>query len=80
MGHGRVVDPRPPAGRAVTLVPSGTGAGAILVHDADLLGDAALTGALAAAASLQATRERLRLELQTQVDEVARSRDRLLVA
>ena len=79
-GQGDLVDPRPPAGRAVTLVPSGTGAGAVIVHDAGLVGDAALSQALAAAASLQATRERLRLELQRQIDEVARSRDRLLVA
>jgi signal transduction histidine kinase len=79
-GQGRAVDTQPPPGRAVTLVPGGTGGGAILVHDPDLLGDAALTSALAAAAALQATRERLRLELQAQVNAVARSRDRLLVA
>ena len=79
-GQGDLVDPRPPVGRAVTFVPSGIGAGAVIVHDAGLVGDAALSQALAAAASLQATRERLRLELQRQIDEVARSRDRLLVA
>jgi signal transduction histidine kinase len=79
-GQGGLVDPRPPAGRAVTFVPSGTGAGAIIVHDADLEEDPALARALAAAAALQATRDRLRMELRTQVDEVARSRDRLLVA
>ena len=79
-GQGHLVDPRPPAGRTVTFIPNGTGAGAIIVHDADLIGDAALTEALAAAASLHAARERLRLELRRQMDEVARSRDRLLLA
>jgi len=78
--QGRAVDPSPPPGRAATPVPSGAAPGALLIHDAGLLDDAALTEALAAAASLQTTNERLRGELRTQVDGVARSRHRLLAA
>jgi signal transduction histidine kinase len=53
---------------------------AVLVHDAALASDLALTGAVAAAARLTASNVRLQAELRVQVRELAASRRRIVEA
>ena len=53
---------------------------AVLVHDAAVLDDPRLSGALARAARLASANARLQAEVRTQVDELAESRRRLVHA
>ncbi len=66
--------------RAVTLVRSGTRPLAALDHDVVLLEDPGLVNAIAATIRLATENERMRVELEARVDELARSRARIVEA
>jgi signal transduction histidine kinase len=67
-------------GRATTLIEQDATPIAALVHDEALLEDPGLVSAVAAAVRLTSDNERLRSELQHQLDEVAASRSRIVAA
>ncbi len=73
-----VVLPAASSDRAVTLVGSHSEPIAALVHDPALLEDPGLLNGLAAAVRLTIDNEKLQRRIQTQLDEVADSRTRLL--
>jgi len=66
--------------RAVTRIERAGEPVAVLVHDPALLEDPGLVDAVAAAVRLTADNERLNAELQAQLEEVAASRARIVVA
>ena len=72
--------PAAQSGRKVTRVDRDGEAIAVLVHDAAVLDDPSLSDALARAARLAAANAGLQAEVQTQVDELAESRRRLVHA
>ena len=74
----RAPDPGP--GRAVTLVDADGSHLAALVHDEALLEDPGLVSAVSAAVRLTVDNERLRLELQRRLDDLAASRARIIAA
>jgi len=78
-GHTIHVQPASPA-RAVTLIRRGTESLATLEHDAVLLEDPALVNAIATTIRLTTDNERMRGELQARLDELARSRARIVEA
>jgi len=77
---GPLVLPAPESGRGVTRVDREGEAIAVLVHDAAVLDDPGLSGALARAARLAAANARLQAEVQVQVHELGESRRRLVHA
>jgi signal transduction histidine kinase len=80
-GAGRpLVLPAAESNRKVTRVDRDGEAIAVLVHDAAVLDDPGLSGALARAARLAAANARLQAEVQVQVDELGESRRRLVHA
>jgi len=80
-GTGRpLVLPATDSTRKVTRVDRDGEAIAVLVHDAAVLDDPGLSDALARAARLAAANAGLQTEVQTQVDELAESRRRLVHA
>ena len=72
--------PSSAAERTVTSIERDGEPVAVLVHDAALASDLALTGAVAAAARLTASNVRLQAELRAQVRELAASRRRIVEA
>jgi len=72
--------PVPVPGRATTLIEQDAMPVAALVHDEALLEDPGLVSAVAAAVRLTSDNERLRGELQHQLDQVAASRSRIVAA
>ena len=80
-GTGNTVAARPSShARAVTLVRSGATPIAALDHDAVLLEDPGLVNAVATTIRLTTENERMRGELEAQLDELAQSRARIVEA
>lgn len=80
-GQGRPVLPgSAPAGRVATVLGDPTTPFAVLVHDPAALRDEAVVEAVAAVARLARTHEMLDRAVQSQLDDVAASRHRLVAA
>ena len=72
--------PQPSPGRAITPTVVGGGQTGFVVHDAAVLDDPRLIGALSAAAELAMSNSSLQVEVRARVAEVAASRERLVQA
>jgi signal transduction histidine kinase len=75
---GRPVEVRPEAGRTTTVVKQGGRPVAALLHDASLQKEPVLLDAVVAAAGIALENERLESELRARVEELRRSRSRIV--
>jgi len=77
---GRTTDITPAGGQAVTPVVRGGREVAMLIHDHDLVDDPDLVEEVLAAAHIAIENERLQAEVSAQLDDLRRSRARIVIA